>query len=487
MKLPLSFFDTKMIGDITQRIGDHNRIEAFMTNSTLNTLFSMVNLVIFSLVLAYYNASVLFIFFCGSILGVIWIFMFMKWRKELDYAHFAQVSQNQESIYEMIIGMSEIKLNNAERQQRWDWERIQSRIFQLSLKGLALAQWQGIGFRFIDQLKNILISYVAATAVIKGNMTLGMMMSVSYITGQMSGPISQLLDFFRTAQDAKISLERLKEVHDREDEDIKVISHSKVTHPTKEDEINPLLNGKLLLEKVTFQYEGPGSPYIFNNLDLEIPEGKITAIVGTSGSGKTTLLKLLLKFYEPQKGRIYLGEHHLDELSSNLWRSKCGVVMQDGYLFGKSIAQNIALGAEEIDMARLKRAIRIANIEEFIDELPIGLNTKIGNSGIGVSQGQKQRILIARAVYKNPDYIFFDEATSSLDSNNEKVIMENLNEFFKNRTVIVVAHRLSTVKNADKIVVIEKGEIIEVGNHDSLTEKKGAYYSLVKNQLELGN
>ncbi len=483
MKLPISFFETKLIGDITQRIGDHKRIESFLTMSTLSTLFSLVNLIIFSLVLAYYNMPILIVFFIGSGASLGWIFLFMKWRKELDYAHFSQNSENQNTIYEIISGMPDIKLNNAERQLRWDWERQQGKIFKLNIRGLSLSQWQGIGNKFIDQFKNILISYIAVISVINGKMTFGMMMSVSYITGQMSGPIGQLLEFFRSAQDAKISLDRLKEVHDRKNENHVSLEQETIDSSAAASSVSSSLN----FNKVSFQYAGPSSPYILKDLDLMIEEGKITAIVGTSGSGKTTLLKLLLKFYTPQSGIITLGDKRLETLDNDIWRGRCGVVMQDGYIFGKSIAQNIALGFEEIDQVKLRHAIKVANINEFIENLPLGANTKIGNAGSGISQGQKQRLLIARAVYKNPEFIFFDEATSSLDANNEKVIMENLNEFFKSKTVVIVAHRLSTVKHANKIVVLEKGEIVEQGNHQELTSLKGRYYGLVKNQLELGN
>jgi ATP-binding cassette subfamily B protein len=484
MKLPLSFFDTKLMGDITQRISDHYRIQQFLTSSSLSTIFSMVNLVIFSGVMAYYNIPILIFFFVGSLLSIAWVVLFLRWRKNIDYAHFAGQSENQNQIFEIINGMAEIKLSNAELQERWTWERIQARLFKIDTQSLTLEQWQMDGSRFITQFKNIIISFLSAKAVIDGQMSLGMMMAVSYIIGQMNGPIEQLIGFFRSAQDAAISLERMKEIHDKKDEeppipqegDRMVVQHALT-----------FKKGKISIKDLSFTYNPLDTNPIFNNLTVEIPEGKITAIVGTSGSGKTTLLKLILKFYDLKAGEILVGNQKLASIPANLWRSKCGVVMQDGYIFGKTIAENIALGAERLDFERLRHASMVANILEYIEELPLGFNTKIGSQGSNLSQGQKQRMLIARAVYKNPDYIFFDEATSALDANNESVIMKNLDEFFKGKTVIVVAHRLSTVKNADKIVVLDKGKLIEEGTHAELTAAKGSYYKLVKNQLELGN
>jgi ATP-binding cassette subfamily B protein len=431
--------------------------------------------------MAYYNVPILLVFFFGSVLSIVYVLLFLRWRKNLDYARFARMSDNQNQIFEMINGMSEIKLNNAELQERWNWERIQAKIFKLNVQSLALEQWQMTGSRFIDQLKNIIISFLSAKAVIEGQMTLGMMLSVSYIIGQMNAPIEQLLIFFKAAQDASISLDRLKEIHDKKNEDSDLLTAD--SNKVFVDD----MKGDLTFQSLSFKYNALDEVQLFDKLDLVIPEGKITAIVGSSGSGKTTLLKLLLKFYESQAGDILLGTNKLTEIPSSTWRSKCGVVMQDGYIFGKTISENIALGAEQIDYAKLRHAVNVANIKDYIEELPLKYNTKIGSAGNGLSQGQKQRILIARAVYKNPDYIFFDEATSALDANNESVIMKNLDEFFKGKTVIVVAHRLSTVKNADKIVVLEKGNIIEEGTHEVLTAMRGAYYNLVKNQLELGN
>lgn len=477
MKLPVSFFDTKMIGDLLQRIGDHRRIETFLTSSTLNILFSFVNLVIFAAVLAYYDLQIFTIFILGSVLYVSWILIFMKKRRELDYKRFDQMSSNQSSLIQLITGMQEIKLHNSEKQKRWEWERIQARLFRVGIKGLALNQYQQAGSTFINEIKNIFISFLSAKAVIDGDITLGMMLAIQYIIGQLDAPINQLVGFIHSVQDAKISLERLGEIHNKEDEEDSSIS--KITIFPEDQSIN--------IDHVNFQYEGPHSEMVLKDINMTIPEGKITAIVGASGSGKTTLLKLLLKFYEPSGGEIRLGDINLTNFSNRLWRDKCGAVLQDGFIFSDTIANNIAVSDEYVDKEKLLYAVKTANIQEFIETLPLGYNTKIGNDGHGLSQGQKQRLLIARAVYKNPEYLYFDEATNALDANNEKVIMENLDRFFKGRTVIVVAHRLSTVKNADQIVVLNKGVLTERGTHTELTKKRGEYYHLVKNQLELGN
>lgn len=477
MKLPISFFDTKMVGDLLQRIGDHKRIETFLTSSTLNILFSFVNLIIFAIVLGYYSLKIFTVFFIGSALYVAWILIFMKKRRDLDYKRFDQMSSNQSNLIQLITGMQEIKLHNSEKSKRWEWERIQAKLFKVSMKSLALNQYQGAGSTLINEVKNIFISFIAAKAVIDGDITLGMMLAIQYIIGQLNAPITQLVAFIHSSQDAKISLERLGEIHGATDEE--------------EDKTNKITifpeNRSLNIENMSFQYEGPHSEMVLKNITMVIPEGKVTAIVGASGSGKTTLLKLLLKFYEPAAGEIRLGEINLTNFSNKLWRDKCGAVLQDGFIFSDTIANNIAVSDEYVDTEKLLDAVKTANIQEFIESLPLGYNTKIGGDGHGLSQGQKQRLLIARSVYKNPEYLYFDEATNALDANNEKVIMENLDKFFKNRTVVVVAHRLSTVKNADQIVVLQKGEITESGTHKELTIKKGDYYHLVKNQLELGN
>jgi ATP-binding cassette subfamily B protein len=477
MKLPIGFFDTKMIGDLLQRIGDHRRIERFLTSQSLNVIFSVFNIVIFSIVLIIYKLSIFLVFLCGSVLYIAWVFMFLKRRRELEFKQFVQLADNQSKLIQLINGMQEIKLNNYERQKRWEWERIQARLFKVNIKNLSLQQYQQAGSVFINETKNIVITVLAATAVVNGNMTLGMMLAVQYIIGQMNSPLEQMVEFMQVSQDAKISLERLSEIHTQKDEE--------------QDQAGKLTdlpsNADLTISDLLFQYEGPNSPKVLNHINLTIPQGKVTAIVGTSGSGKTTLVKLLLGFYPPVSGNIKVGSSDLFQFKQQWWRDRCGAVMQDGFIFSDTIANNIALPEDEVDKERLAYAVRLANIQEFIESLPLNYNTKIGPEGVGLSQGQKQRILIARAIYKNPEFIFFDEATNALDANNEKVILENLNEFFKGKTVVVVAHRLSTVKNANQIAVLERGELVELGTHEELTAKQGAYYNLVKNQLELGN
>ena len=476
MSLPIAFFDTRMTGDILQRINDHRRIERILTTSSLNVLFSMVNLVIFGLVLLYYNVSIFGIFVVGSVFYFLWIAIFLKKRKDLDYKRFSQVSQEQSKVIELINGMQEIKLHNAEKQKRWGWEYLQARLFKISIDGLALEQYQSVGSGFINELKNILITVLAAKLVIDGEITLGMMLAITYIVGQLNSPISQLINFVRELQDARISLDRLSEIHNKEDEEKDA---EEKTHDIQKEE-------DVKLAQVSYRYTG-SEQLVLKDLDLTIPANKITAIVGTSGSGKTTLLKMLLKFYEPTTGSIKIGSHDLKNISQKTWRSHTGVVMQEGYIFNDTIANNIAVGEDYVDKQKLAKAVDVANIQEFIETLPLSYNTKIGMEGVGLSTGQKQRILIARAVYKNPDFLFFDEATSALDAHNEKIIMEKLNTFFKNKTVVVIAHRLSTVKNADQIVVLEKGKIIEKGTHKELVDLKGSYFTLVKNQLELGS
>ena len=476
MKLPISFFDTKMTGDIMQRMNDQKKIESFLTGSTLSTLFSLVNLLVFSVVLAYYNTAIFFVFVVSSILYTTWIVVFLKRRRILNYKSFEVASKNQSSIVQLVNGMQEIKLNNCEQQKRWEWEHIQARLFKFNVKNLALSQYQQGGSTFINEGTNLLITFLSAKAVIDGNLTLGAMMAVQYIIGQLNSPIQQFLGFIQNYQDAKISLERLNEIHQMEDEE-----------PANRDWNHSLPQNKsITINNLTFRYPGAGNESVLEKIDLHIPQGKTTAIVGMSGSGKTTILKLLLRFYEPEKGEIKVGDQLLDNFSFKAWRSQCGVVMQDGFIFSDTIERNIAVGDEYPDREKLKHAINVANIQDFIDGLPLGLNTKIGAEGNGISQGQRQRMLIARAVYKNPHYIFFDEATNALDANNERVIMDNLDEFFAGRTVVIVAHRLGTVSNADNIIVLDRGHIIEQGTHYELTALKGDYYRLVKNQLELG-
>lgn len=475
MNLPIAFFDTRMTGDILQRINDHKRVERILTTSSLSVLFSMINLVVFSLVLAYYSLLLFGIFLVGSILYFLWVIIFLKRRRDLDFKRFSEVSKEQSKVIELINGMQEIKLHNAEKKKRWSWEFVQARLFKVSIESLALEQYQSVGSSFINELKNILITVISAKLVIDNDITLGMMLAISYIVGQLNLPISQLINFVREVQDAKISLDRLSEIHNKEDEE------QQNTHKI----IEVPLDADIELSKVTFRYIG-SNQLVLKDLDLIIPANKVTAIVGASGSGKTTLMKLLLKFYEPNSGDVKLGRYDLNNMSQKSWRHECGVVMQEGYIFNDTIANNIAVGDDYIDKQKLAHAVDVANIEEFIESLPLSYNTKIGMEGIGLSTGQKQRLLIARAVYKNPNFLFFDEATSALDAENEKIIMEKLNQFFENKTVLVIAHRLSTVKNAHQIVVLDKGKIVEVGNHKTLTDKRGYYYQLVKNQLELG-
>lgn len=476
MNLPISFFDVRMTGDIMQRINDHHRIERILTTSSLNVLFSVINMFIMGGVLAYYNLQIFLVFFAGSILYFGWITLFLKRREALDYKRFSEVSQEQSKVMELINGMQEIKLHNAEKQKRWGWEYVQARLFRVSIKGLVLEQTQTIGSSVINELKNIFIIFLSAKLVIDGEITLGMMMAISSIVGSLNGPITQLISFVREVQDAKISLARLSEIHDKEDE-IQQQVHQTNEIPQNED---------IHIKDLSYRYLGSDIP-VLENLNLIIPSNKVTAIVGVSGSGKTTLMKLLLKFYEPNAGDVTIGNTQLKNISQKAWRNNIGAVMQEGFIFNDTIANNIAIGVDIIDKNRLVYAADVANIKEYISGLPLGYNTKIGSEGVGMSTGQKQRMLIARAVYKNPEMLFFDEATSALDANNEKEIMGKLDTFFKDKTVVVIAHRLSTVMNADQIVVLDKGKIIEIGNHSALVEQKGNYFELVRNQLQLGN
>lgn len=477
MKLPISFFDVKLIGDIMQRIGDHNRIRSFLTDSLISIIFAVISLVMYTIIMTTYNLGILGVFLLGSALYIGWVVLFLKRRRELDYKRFQQSAANQSNIVQLITGMQEIKLNGCEKQKRWEWERIQIKLFKVSIKSMMLNQNQQLGAILINRTKDIFISFLSARSVIRGEMTLGMMMAVQYIVGQLNAPIQQFIGFIQAAQDARISLERLGEIHNREDEE-----------KPEDDKIREIpANKDIEIKNLLFQYEGPHSERVLNEVSLTIPARKVTAIVGISGSGKTTLIKLMLGFYSPVTGDILLGGTSLSRYSQSEWRKHCGVVMQEGFIFSDTIAGNIGLIDEIPIKEKIDRATETANIKEFVEGLPLGYNTKIGNDGHGLSTGQKQRILIARAVYKEPDFIFLDEATNALDASNEKTIMENLGNFFKGKTVVVVAHRLSTVKNADQIVVLEKGEVVETGTHKELVKMKGAYFNLVKDQLELGN
>lgn len=475
MRLPLGYFDTKMTGDLLQRIGDHKRIETFLTQSTLSVILSTFNIIAFSIVLLYYSVTIFSIFAVASALYFLWIAFFLKRRKEIDYQAFQQNSRTQDSLIEIIQGMAEIKLQGSQLKRRWRWAEIQAKLFRVQMSSLRLVQYQDAGASLINQFKDILITVIAAKGVIDGNLTLGMMLAIQYIIGQLNSPLTQMITFVRSAQDAKISFDRLGEVHGQAEED-EIINGGQGLIPQA---------GDVVFEDVSFSYDAIGEQ-VLKNINLTIPRGKVTAIVGTSGSGKTTLLKLLLGFYSPNKGRICVAGTDIQHFDQQAWRDECGVVMQDGFIFSDSIANNISESHDTPDRVKLENALHVANIKEFINELPLGVNTIIGARGNGVSQGQRQRLLIARSVYKNPKYLFFDEATNSLDANNERTIIDRLDEFFEGKTVVVVAHRLSTVSHADQIVVLEKGALVEIGTHAELVKKGGYYYTLVKNQLELG-
>lgn len=478
MRLPMRFFDTKQLGDLLQRIEDHRRVQDFLTAQTLNVLFSVFTFVIFGAVLCIYNIKIFLIFIIGSILYGIWILFFLRKRRTLDYKYFEQQARDRNSTYQLITGMQEIKLQSYEMQKRWEWEDIQADKFDVNLQSLSLTQTQEAGSILINESKNILITAMTAIAVINGNMTLGMMLAVQYIIGQLNSPVEQLMNFIYDWQDVSISLDRMNEIHNLKEEEN---SHRMITSFVKDA-------GKdICIENLSFQYNGDASPMVLKNIDLHIPAGKTTAIVGASGSGKTTLIKLLLGYYEPTYGKITVNEQLLHNFNLSWWRRQCGEVMQDSFIFSEPIAKNIATSDDKIDLKKLRYAAEVSNIREFIEELPLKYNTMIGQDGQGLSQGQRQRILIARVVYKNPQFIFLDEATNALDANNERKIIDNLEQFYRGKTVIIVAHRLSTVKNAENIVVLHNGEIVEQGTHPELTARHGMYYDLVKNQLELGN
>ena len=478
LRLPMSFFDTKLMGDLLQRMNDHSRVNSFLTSQTLSVMFSLISFVVFGAVLFIYNSFIFLVFLAGSIIYGIWIALFMRRRKVLDYELFEQQAINSNKTYQFITSMQEIKLQDCEQRRRWEWEDVQADLFKVQMKSLKLTQTQEAGSIFINELKNIIITVLSATAVIHGDLTLGMMLAVQYIIGQLNSPVEQLMAFFYSLQDVKISLERINEIHLQNNEEDR-----------GRDQKTEFDNGgkAISLRNVVFKYDPHSLRTTIGGVNIEIPEGKVTAIVGASGSGKTTLIKLMLGYYPVMDGHIYIGYSPLSKYSLKWWRRQCGVVMQDGVIFSESIARNIAVDDGEIDKERLMKAAEIANVKDFVMALPLRFDTIIGRDGVGLSQGQRQRILIARAVYKNPDFIFLDEATNSLDASNERAIVENLGRFYKGKTVVVVAHRLSTVRNADQIVVLDGGKVVETGTHESLTAKRGAYYNLVKNQLELGS
>lgn len=477
LKLPMSFFDTKLMGDLMQRMSDHGRVQNFLSSQTLSVFFSALSFVVFGIVLFFYSKLIFFVFLLGSILYGGWITVFLRRRKVLDYELFEKQAENNNKTYQFITTMQEIKLQDCEQRRRWEWESVQTDLFRVQMKSLKLQQTQEAGSIFINEIKNVVITILSATAVIHGDMTLGMMLAVQYIIGQLNSPVEQLMGFIYSLQDVKISLERINEIHTtgNEEDDNRTVSQ----HSDKAKGI--------ALEKASFKYDLHSPKFTLENIDLHISAGKVTAIVGASGSGKTTLVKLMLGYYPLNEGRLQICDNDIRSINLKWWRQQCGVVMQDGVIFSESIARNIAVDDREIDVERLGKAAEIACIKDYVMSLPLKFNTKIGKDGMGLSQGQKQRILIARAVYKNPDFIFLDEATNALDANNERAIVENLSQFYEGKTVVVVAHRLSTVRNAGQIVVLDNGKVVETGNHESLVAAKGAYYHLVKNQLELGN
>lgn len=478
LKLPMSFFDTKLMGDLLQRMSDHSRVQSFLTGQTLGVMFTMLSFIVFGVVLFVYSQLIFMVFVIGSLCYALWISAFLRRRKVIDYELFECQAVNQNRTYQFITTMQEIKLQDCERRRRWEWEDAQADLFEVQMRSLSLQQTQEAGSIFINEVKNIVITVFAATAVINGDMTLGAMLAVQYVIGQLNSPVAQIMSFIYSLQDVKISLERINEIHGRRNEE----DDGELLTRYADD-----MNRSITLNGIDFRYDLHALKNTLDNITFTVPQGQVTAIVGASGSGKTTLIKLMLGYYPVNCGSIDIAGADINRYSMTWWRRRCGVVMQEGVIFSESIARNIAVSDGDIDEARLEEAARTACIHDYIMSLPLRYNTKIGRDGVGLSQGQKQRILIARAVYRNPDYIFLDEATNSLDARNEREIVSNLSRFYRGRTVVVVAHRLSTVRDADNIIVLDAGRIVESGNHDSLIAARGHYYNLVKNQLELGN
>lgn len=476
LKLPIKFFDSKDVGDITQRVNDHGKIETFLTGTLLNSVFSLLNIVVFTVVLGFYSINILLIFILLSTVAVLWVFLFQKKRADVDHERFSANKVSYDRLIEIIFGMQEVKLNGCETKKRLAWEDAQLNVFKINIKGLRLEQFQTGGFSFLSQLKNILLLFLAGFYVTIDKLSLGQMLAISYIIGQTNGPLQQLVNLIKASQDAKLSLNRMNEVFEKRDED-DLSENNKITK----------YNGDIVIDEISYQYQGPSSAYVLKDFSLVIPKNKVTAIVGESGSGKTTLMKILLKFYTPQWGKILIDGSDLSLIPATKWRENCGVVMQNGYIFSDSVENNIALATDAVDQIKLTKSLQISMSTEFVNALPRKSKTKIGSTGMGLSGGQKQRLFIARAIYKDADYLFLDEATSSLDSNNEKAITSNLKDFYQKKTVLIIAHRLSTVKEADKIVVLNKGKIVETGTHVDLVKRKGYYYNLIKNQLELGD
>lgn len=480
LRLPMAFFDTKLTGDLLQRMADHSRVQNFLTQQTLSIAFSMLSFIVFGVVLLIYDGLIFAVFIGGSVVYGLWVVSFLRRRKVLDYELFECQAINQNKTFQFITSMQEIKLQDCERRRRHEWEDVQADLFEVQMRSMKMQQSQEAGSIFINELKNILITVLAATAVINGQISLGAMLAVQYIVGQLNSPVEQLMAFLYSLQDVKISLDRINEIHRRPDED-----EGRMASGGRTDAGGG--QNSIVLDRLCFRYDPHSHKQTISDISLDIEPGKVTAIVGASGSGKTTLIKLMLGYYKPESGEIKIGDRPLEEMNLRMWRRRCGVVMQDGIIFSESIARNIAVDDGPVDTQRLEEAARTACIHDFVMELPLRYDTVVGRDGIGLSQGQRQRVLIARAVYRNPDFIFLDEATNALDAKNEREIVENLSRFYQGRTVVVVAHRLSTVRNADKIVVIDNGRIAECGSHEELTDRRGAYYSLVRNQLELGS